>query len=181
MNMNNVNINDDYNVILRYRNGRYFLYIPELQIAVADHDLTIAYQKIEKMKKELIENLTEGDFVIPKPKQKHNKGIYIKHITKALISLSIISFVIGSLLIGLYYRGTVALTQGKHLIMQEVVGIKQLADDWVASDQKNNFAKTKGMVKKYKPVIDQIKQIFADEPVKNNPKKDVSSGKIDDN
>ncbi len=158
----------NYNVIVQKVDNKFHLTIAELMISVSGEDLVEVYHGLESKKEEALRSMKESgmDYIIPSPNIHHNvslptgRRLFWDEILMFLAKLTILGLII-ALLGGIFYQfGKPLITGFTHKIKMIPNKMTKIPQDKVIDAAE----KTKELIKKFSPILDEIKPLYDPEP-----------------
>ncbi|MBT5029520.1 MAG: hypothetical protein HOM97_14085 [Nitrospina sp.] len=180
MNPEEENIDWDYDIIIRVKKGKYFLYMKELQLLAKGETLEAAYQDLSRKKETLKREFFGLEDLILLPPLSGSTVPYKAMDSSYIIRFLFKSGVIGALII-IIISFSMTLTEVRlnafisNLAMNKAYvftktanwfreGLHKLADEEISKEEQQKFIESaRILAKRFKPIVEELKPLFPSE------------------
>ena len=181
MNPAEENINWDYDIIIRYKQGKYCLYIRELQLLAEGETLEAAYQDLSCKKEKLKKDFSGLEDLILLPKTSESDSTSKVMGSSYILNFLFKSGVIGALII-IIISSTMLIAEvrlnsfisnlanNKAFVFTKTAawfreGLHKLADEEISKEEQQKFIESAKIVaKKFKPIAEELRPLFSSTP-----------------
>ena len=168
-------MNLKYYVILRYQNGLYYLFIPELSIIIEDENLGNAYDKLEEEKKQYFSKMINSNSTdaINEPNLTAIKNRFLSELplfcAKVFVVILICISLFGAIVIGtLPVVGSIAYEMPTKVRKFTAAVVKKIIYTKISDKRKQEMrVQFRKILHELKPFVDDINTILLEKEVSN--------------